>query len=224
MFALLATAFVAGGVRGFAGFGAGLIFMPVAAALIDPRMAVVVFLTVDEFVAMPLAWRAVRISDWSTLLPAVIAASVTAPIGAWVLANGDILALRWAISLLALGLLVLLASGWRYRERPRLPVTLGVGAASGFLGGFAQISGPPIVAYWMSGPAPAAIIRANLIVYFLILSFGQFRRLRIQRLFFMGGDGRCHSRWRRPMPSRSGSAPGDLPERASGATVRLPIC
>jgi hypothetical protein len=55
-----------------------------------------------------------------------------------------------------------------------LPVTLGVGAASGFLGGFAQISGPPMVAYWISGPAPITVIRANLIVFFLLLSLASF--------------------------------------------------
>jgi uncharacterized membrane protein YfcA len=146
-------------------------------------MAAVVFLTLDEFVALPLAVRAVRICDWSTVLPAAIAAMITIPFGAWVLASGDILTLRWAISLLALGLLILLASGWRYRDRPNLPVTLSVGAASGFLGGFAQISGPPIVAYWMSGPAPAAIIRANLIAYFLIISLASFAAYALNGFF-----------------------------------------
>ena len=43
---------------------------------------------------------------------------------------------------------------------------------SGFLSGVSQIAGPPVIAFWMSGPSPAPIIRANLIVYFAIASFG----------------------------------------------------
>lgn len=169
-----AAAFIGGAVRGFAGFGAAMIFMPVASAMIDPRVAAAAFLVTDFILTLPMAARAVRICDWRTVLPAVVAAMATVPLGTYLLTNGDVLTLRWAISGLVLALLALLISGWRYAGAPTLPISLGVGAVSGFLSGFSQVAGPPVVAFWLSGPLPAAVIRANLIVYFALASVGAF--------------------------------------------------
>lgn len=169
---VLAATIVAGAVRGFAGFGAAMVFMPLASTAIDPRLAAATFLVMDEIVALPMAVGAVRLCDWRSILPAVLASLATVPLGAMVLAHGDTLALRWAISLLVLTLLVLLVSGWRYKGRPTMPVSLGVGMTSGFLSGVSQVAGPPVVAFWMSGPSPAPVIRANLIIYFALASCG----------------------------------------------------
>lgn len=169
---ILAAAFIGGAVRGFAGFGAAMIFMPVASAVIDPKIAAAAFLIMDDVLAMPLVVRAVRICDWRTILPAVIAAIATVPLGAAVLATSDVTLLRWGISILVLALLILLVSGWRYKGKPTLPASIGVGFTSGFLSGVSQVAGPPVVAFWMSGPQPPIIIRANLIVYFALASFG----------------------------------------------------
>ena len=59
-------------------------------------------------------------------------------------------------------------SGWRYRGRPRLPVTIAVGLFSGFGGGAVQIAGPAVIIYWLGGDNAAAKVRANLLVYFLL--------------------------------------------------------
>jgi len=59
-------------------------------------------------------------------------------------------------------------SGWRYRGKPTIATTVIVGAAAGLLGGAAQIGGPPIVAYWLSRPVAAEIVRANIVLYFAI--------------------------------------------------------
>ena len=169
---ILITAFVAGAVRGFSGFGGAMIFMPVASVVIDPRVAAAAFLVMDDVLTLPMAARAIRICDWRTVLPAFVAAMLTVPLGAAMLATGDTLTLRWGISILVLVLLALLVSGWRYHGKPTLPASLGVGFTSGFLSGISQVAGPPVVAFWMSGPQPAAVIRANLIVYFALASFG----------------------------------------------------
>src|SRR5438477_10281754 len=58
--AICAVAFVAGTARGFSGFGAALIFMPLASSLAGPRLVAALLLIID-FVAMapliPSAWR-----------------------------------------------------------------------------------------------------------------------------------------------------------------------
>ena len=54
--------------------------------------------------------------------------------------------------------------------RPALPASVGVGLIAGVGAGAAQISGPPAIIYWLGGPNSAAVIRANLMVYFAILA------------------------------------------------------
>lgn len=171
---LAIVAMIAGIVRGFAGFGSGLILMPVASALIDPRLAVAIFLITDFVATAPLVPPAMRIANWSTVLPTAVAALICVPIGTFALVHSDPVLVRWGISLLTISMLFLLISGWRYRGKPHLLASFGVGATSGFLGGISQIAGPPIVTYWLSGPFPVSTIRANLITFFFFTSIGSF--------------------------------------------------
>ena len=68
------------------------------------------------------------------------------------------------------GLLAITLSGWRYQGVPKVGVSLLTGATSGFLSGLIQLSGPPVIVLWMSGPFPPQTIRANIFVYFAITS------------------------------------------------------
>jgi len=171
---LAAVLFIAGCVRGFAGFGAGMIFMPVATSVMLPSTAAASFLFIDGIVALPLVIRALRLCDWPTVLPAVAGAVISVHFGAWLLANTDVLVLRWMIFGIVTGLLLLLISGWRYHKKPTMPVSFGVGIVAGVLGGISQVSGPPVVAFWLSSAREPAIVRANLIVFFALASIGTF--------------------------------------------------
>jgi uncharacterized membrane protein YfcA len=93
-------------------------------------------------------------------------ALIGVPLGTFVLRHADPLLLRWIIAVLAGSMLVLLMSGWRYHGTPRRPVTAAVGAISGLFGGLAQLSGPPVVAYWLSGKEEPMSVRANIILFF----------------------------------------------------------
>lgn len=170
----IAAVALSGFVGGFAGFGGAMIFMPVASALIDPRLAATAYLITSTVLMMPLVRNAMRICTWRTVLPSAAGASLTAPIGAAILAVGDPIAIRWCLSIVVLGLLVLIASGWRYAGEPRPAVSTAVGGIAGFFGGVAQIAGPPVIVFWMSGPSAPAVVRANLIVFFTIVSAASF--------------------------------------------------
>ena len=169
--ALLAIG-VAGLVRGFAGFGGAMLFMPVASFLFEPRLAVVAFFLIDTIVAMPLVVGALRRWDPRTVVPCVLGAWSGVWVGAYLLATADTLVLRWTICGIIIAVVLLMLSGWRYTGAPRAPVSLGVGAVAGVLGGVSQVSGPPVVAYWISGPLPPATIRANLICFFFFAGIG----------------------------------------------------
>ena len=49
---------------------------------------------------------------------------------------------------------------------PRAPVTALVGAIAGLFGGLAQMTGPPVVAYWLSGKETHGTMRASIILFF----------------------------------------------------------
>jgi uncharacterized membrane protein YfcA len=179
----LTAAVVAALLRGFTGFGAALIFVPIASAAYGPAVAAPTVLLVDFILTLPFFLGASRQCRWPTVLPAVLAAMVVSPFGAWALAVGDRTLLRWGISIAILLLVGLMLSGWRYRSEPAVPVSAGVGAIAGFLSGFAQISGPPVIALWVSGPSPPAIVRANMFVFFSLITLASFTAYLVGGLF-----------------------------------------
>jgi len=163
---LLAVTLAAALARGFSGFGAALIFVPLASAILSPQVAVPLLLVTDGVMTAGMIPGAVRLASRRETLTMALGAVAGIPAGVWLLGNLDPLVLRWAIVALAALMLVLLASGWRYGGRPRTPLTVLVGALSGLFSGAAQIGGPPVVAYWLGGTASAATMRANIILFF----------------------------------------------------------
>ena len=160
------AAFVAGMSRGFSGFGAALIFVPCASALVGPRLASPILLIVDGVFASYLIPSAWRLGDRRELLLMLAGAVAGIPLGAAALRLVAPLTLRWLIVGMAAAMLLLLISGWRYRGRPHSLATVAVGGISGLFTGVAQIGGPPVMSYWMGTDTPHAKLRANIILFF----------------------------------------------------------
>lgn len=169
---LLAAALLAGVVYGFAGFGAALIFMPLATIFVAPAFAVASFAlaaTGSVFSVLPQALREADRRAASVMLGAAI---VALPLGVWVLRMSDPVALRWAVSAVVLITLLALVTGWRYKQTPGIPAWLGVGGAVGFLGGSVGLNGPALVLFQLAGQGRAARVRANSIVVLTLSSLG----------------------------------------------------
>ena len=164
--AICVVALVAGTARGFSGFGAALIFMPLASSLAGPRLVAALLLIID-FVAMaPLIPNAWRHADRKATAVIVAGALVGVPVGTYLLTRLDPVTTRWIISGFVFTLLLLLLSGWRYRGRDHAAIAIGVGGLSGFCSGLAQTGGPPIVAYWLGRPLVVSVARANIMLFF----------------------------------------------------------
>jgi uncharacterized protein len=168
IYAAMAVAALAGVTRGFSGFGGAMVYMPLIAAIYDPRIAAVTILLVDSVSATPFAIAELRRCTWSEVTPLSIAMAVGLPIGTWLLLVLDPIVLRWCIAAVVLSLVPILASGWRYHGKPRLPITAGVGLIAGISGGAVLIAGPPVILYWLGGGHSAKTVRANLMVFFMI--------------------------------------------------------
>jgi uncharacterized protein len=167
---LCLVAFIAGTARGFSGFGAALIFVPIAARLIGPQQASPVLLITDAIVAAPIIWKSWGEARRGDVALMALGGLIGVPIGTWILKNGDAQGLRWLIAGLTAAMLALLLTGWRYHGQPHKALTIAVGSISGLFSGIAQIGGPPVVAYWLGGDTKAAVMRASTFLYFAISS------------------------------------------------------
>jgi uncharacterized protein len=162
---LLAAALAGGLARGFSGFGAALIFVPLASIGLGTRQAAPLMLVLEVLAVALLTPAAWRIADRREVGWLALGAAVGTPLGAAVLALADPQALRWGVALAILALLGLLVTGWRFRGVPSRPVTLGFGLAGGVLGGVAMVSGPPAMAYLLGREGTVRQLRADFALY-----------------------------------------------------------
>jgi uncharacterized membrane protein YfcA len=169
--AAVAVAALSGFVRGFAGFGSALIYIPLVAAIYEPRIAAPTLLLIDLAGGVPFTIRELKRCNWREVGPVTAAAALAVPFGTMALIVIDPVLLRWFIAVLVLGLLAVLASGWRYHGKPALPASIGVGLFAGFGGGAVQIAGPAVIVFWLGGASNAVTVRANLMVFFMLMGF-----------------------------------------------------
>jgi uncharacterized protein len=170
--AAAAIAIFSGVVRGFSGFGSALIYIPLAAAVYDPLTAAISFVTIDFVTGLGFVASAWRKTRWHEVIPLAIAAVAAAQFGALILEYADPIALRWSICILVAGIVAVLASGLRYHGEPHLIVTIAVGLLAGLIGGAVQISGPPVIIYWLGSMHDIGAVRASFISYFALFSAG----------------------------------------------------
>lgn len=159
---------IAGFTRGFSGFGAGLILAPALSLLFKPQQVVATVVLLEITTGAGLVPDAIQKAKWKEVLPLVLSAIAMVPVGAHFLALLEPALMRRIIGGLILSFVLLLVTGKSRYTQPRLALTSGVGALSGFLTGLAGIGGPPIVLYQMSGTNPAIANRANFIVFFAL--------------------------------------------------------
>jgi hypothetical protein len=164
--ALGVIAFIAATARGFSGFGAALIFMPLASSVAGPRLVAALLLVIDFVSAAPLVPYAWKEADRKATAVIVAGALVGVPLGTYFLTRLDPITTRWIISGFVAALLMLLLSGWRYRGRDYAALSVAVGGVSGFCSGLAQTGGPPIVGYWLGRPIASKVARANILLFF----------------------------------------------------------
>lgn len=163
--AAVAVTVLAGVVRGFSGFGSALIYIPLMAAIYEPRVAAVTLLLTDFVASAPFTVSQTRRCNWREVAPFSLACAATIPLGVFALQYADPTMLRWGAVVLVTVLLVVLVSGWRYHVEPSVPTSIGVGLLAGVGSGALQIAGPLAIIYWLGGPSSATIIRANLMVF-----------------------------------------------------------
>lgn len=161
---------VSGLVYGFAGFGAALIFMPIAARILGPESAVVVLALsgLGSVVTMlPRTWPQ---ADRPATLWMIAAATATMPAGIWALTRLDPVPLRWAICGLVAVTLVAVLAGWRLRLGSGPAPRLTLGAVAGAVGGATGLLGPVVILTTLASGDTTGRMRANLSSFLTMLN------------------------------------------------------
>ena len=167
LWAVCAFALAAGVARGLAGFGIGLVMMPVTTAVFGARVAVPMLALLDLPVTIWLARGAWRSFDRREVGILSLAAALGIPVGIWTLLVVDPADMKIAVGVLVLLSAVALLAGFRISGTPSAARTSGTGFVAGLLQGAVGLPGPPVILGWLAAQVPGARLRANIIMFFV---------------------------------------------------------
>jgi uncharacterized membrane protein YfcA len=161
---------VVGGVlRGFTGFGAAMVIIPVVALVTLPRDAVVFHALIEIPTALQLLPDGLRHARRSTVLPMMLGLILAVPVGMVLLVTLPPDVMRVAMSIAVLGLVTFMWAGVRLPPpRGNWAGILG-GIAGGILQGGAGVGGPPIAAALMARRDQAGETRGNVLVMMALI-------------------------------------------------------
>lgn len=159
-----AVVLAAGIVRGYTGFGAGLVMVPLLAIMWGPVEALATSVVVGIAATLQLVPRALKLANWRDAAPMMISTVVFTPMGTALLISLDPGIVKKMIAVLVLGVTLITLYGWTYRG-PRGPAASATaGAIGGAINGLAGVGGPPLVLYLLSLPEKPEVHRANIVM------------------------------------------------------------
>ena len=156
-------AFIAGLLRGFAGFGSSLLLVPPLGLVLGPTLAVTIGTLLECVATLLLFFPALRHTDFRALVPMVSAAGAAVPIGHATLTLTDPTLSNLLISLTVLCMSLWIVAGSSIQFPRGMFGRLVAGSLSGFFNGFGSAGGPPLMLYILSGSETAEVKRANII-------------------------------------------------------------
>src|SRR5690349_333608 len=171
--------FLAAIVRGFSGFGFSLLSIT-AISIFMPAREIVPSIFLLEVAAsinmIPSIWREI---DWRGIAWLLLGYVIALPFGVYALANVPAPPMNIALGVFVIATGIMMLRGFRLATTPKAPAIVATGAASGLLNGAFGTGGPPVVLFYFSTPAAAAVGRASIIAFFLstdTLGLGELAR------------------------------------------------
>jgi uncharacterized membrane protein YfcA len=179
----IAAVLVGGFLRGFVGFGAALVIVPVLSLAYGPLVAIPALTVIGIPTLVQLLPDAIRHSERRIVVPMSAAILLSAPLGTWVLVSVAPALMKMVISALVIGLVGMLARGWKLDGDVGRPVLILAGAAGGLVQGVAGVGGPPVVAIALSRPGSPTEQRGNVLALMTAISLASLAPLSFFGLF-----------------------------------------
>ncbi len=153
--ALAAATALAGILRGYSGFGGGLVMAPLFTHLVGATNSVVLI--------------SARQVDLTVVGPLTITAILSVPLGVMLLGWLQPHLIKLVIAAVVVALALTMSFGLRLPGQPTRLKSALVGIISGALNGLCGMGGPPAVLYVLAGNQGSAELRASFILFFAVL-------------------------------------------------------
>ena len=160
----IATATIAGFIRGFTGFGGPAIMILVLVQFYAPVSVLTKVAIIDTVSSIKLLPSTAREVDRKLIVCLVLSSLIGAPVGVYALLEIDPVLMKRAIAIVAAVCTIVMLSGWRMTRVPPLWVQFLVGFISGVILGATFIALLMIV-FLFASPVSAAQSRANTIYW-----------------------------------------------------------
>ena len=153
-----------GFLRGFIGFGSGLLMIPILSYFYSPVFAMVFNIVIEIPATIYLTFVGIKKSNLKEITPMMFTMMLTIPFGTIFLVSVDEQIIKPLMSLLLIFFVILIATGWRIKSTITKYVLVLGGAISGLMQGATGMGGPPYVTVLLSKNDSDDVARANILV------------------------------------------------------------
>ena len=155
---------VSGFLRGFIGFGSGLLMIPILSYFYSPIFAMVFNIVIEIPASIYLTFIGVKKCSFKEISPMMFTMMLTIPFGTVFLVSIDEQVIKILMSTLLIFFVILIASGWRIKTTITKYILVLGGIISGLMQGATGMGGPPYVTVLLSKNDSDEVARANILV------------------------------------------------------------
>ena len=163
-FLIVVVVVFSGLLRGFIGFGSGLLMVPILSYFYSPIFAMVFNIIIEIPATIYLTFVGAKKCNFKEISPMMFTMMLTIPFGTVFLVSIDEQVIKILMSILLIFFVILIAIGWRIKATiTRYVLVLG-GIISGLMQGATGMGGPPYVTVLLSKNDSDEVARANILV------------------------------------------------------------
>ena len=153
-----------GFIRGFLGFGSGLITIPILSYLYSPIFAMVFNIAIEIPATIYLTYVGAKSCKFKEISPMFFAMMLTIPIGTIFLISVNEQLIKIIMSILVIFFVILIATGWKLKASITKYVLTISGVISGLMQGATGMGGPPYATVLLSKGDNDEVTRGNTLI------------------------------------------------------------
>ena len=153
-----------GFLRGFIGFGSGLLMIPILSYFYSPVFAMVFNIVIEIPATIYLTFVGIKKANLKEITPMMATMMLIIPFGTIFLVSVDEQIIKTLMSILLIFFVILIGSGWRIKSTITKYVLVLGRTISGLMQGATGMGGPPYVTVLLSKNDSDEVARANILV------------------------------------------------------------
>ncbi|QRG81512.1 sulfite exporter TauE/SafE family protein [Vibrio diabolicus] len=160
--------FIAGATRGFSGLGFTMVALPFSAHYVPVTVLVPILMLLELIGNGQMYPKIKRDVDWPWLTALIVPTVLFTALGVYLLKVLDQEYVVFAINVFILFSVIWINIGFTFKHHPGIKGHLMFGSVAGIMNGVAAMSGPSVSTYALALGMPMHVIRASLIMFFIL--------------------------------------------------------